>query len=66
MRALTGVGLYVGAGSRGRGRYAPKLAAFEPHRHALQVQSYNFVIKIGDTRGAVSAVDPARFIMTWG
>ena len=41
-------------GRGGWGRVAPKLAAFEPRRHALSVQSCNFVVRIGDMRGLLT------------
>ena len=54
MRTLRVLDSVSRAGRGGWGRVAPKLAAFEPRRHALPVQSCNFMVRIGDTRGLLT------------
>ena len=43
-----------GVGWGERGRVAPKLAGFQLRHHAHPVQSCNFMVKIGDTRGLLT------------
>ena len=54
VRTLRVLDSVLGVGRGGRGRAAPKLAAFEPRRHALPVQSCNFMVRIGDMRGLLT------------
>ena len=54
MRTLRVLDSVWGVGRGGWGRVAPKLAAFEPRRHALPVQSCNFMVRIGDMRGLLT------------
>ena len=54
VRTLRVLDSVSGVGRGGLARVALKLAAFEPRRHALPVQSCNFMVRIGHTRGLLT------------